>query len=205
MALDLNNNRLYSASDDEKILEWNIASDKKTFANLSPIRILEGHSNWISALDLDPITNRLYSGGADKKILEWNVAPEAQNGANLLPTRVIEGHTNSIAALVIDAYANRLYSGADDNSIKFWCRESGRILKDIQCHSTVKSLVISLDSEYLVANFNNTSKIIVIHTFSGTIIQEIGNESLSKGYANIVCDFAAKKVYHASEKCELIT
>lgn len=59
MTLDLNNNRLYSGGADKKIMEWNVAPYTQNGTTLTPIRVLQGHSNWILAMTFDPITNRL--------------------------------------------------------------------------------------------------------------------------------------------------
>ena len=58
--------KLYSASSDERIIEWDVASGKM-------LQDFEKHKSWVTCIDISPDGNYLASGSGDKSVLVWDL------------------------------------------------------------------------------------------------------------------------------------
>ncbi|KAJ3080817.1 hypothetical protein HK102_002787 [Quaeritorhiza haematococci] len=103
-ALLLSGGRVYSASKDSSIKEW----DAETGAHL---RTFTGHTRWVRTLL--HFQNNVYSGSWDDTIREWDL----ESGRC---SRVFKGHELGVNALAIEEDGGRLFSGSVDASIGVW-------------------------------------------------------------------------------------
>ncbi|KAI9329296.1 quinon protein alcohol dehydrogenase-like superfamily [Obelidium mucronatum] len=93
--------RLYSASKDTTIKEWDL--------NGNCLRSFTGHTRWIRCLVLT--NGRMYSGSWDGSVREWDL-----NTGTCL--RVFEDvHEGGVNSVILDDQGQRLYSGGEDGAI----------------------------------------------------------------------------------------
>ncbi len=77
------------------------------------IRVLKGHTNFLSAMAFSPDGQRLASGGDDLSIRLWDVS----TGHELL---ALKGHTRRITALAFAPDGQTLFSGGKDKTLRIW-------------------------------------------------------------------------------------
>ncbi|KAJ3412902.1 hypothetical protein HDV05_008766 [Chytridiales sp. JEL 0842] len=112
-ALLFTNGRLYSASKDYSIKEW----DPETNTCL---RTFTGHTRPVRSLSIGH--GRLFSGGWDDTVREWDL----ESGQC---TRTYVGvHELGINAVLVDEARERVYSGSDDRTIAVWDTRSGECI-----------------------------------------------------------------------------
>ncbi|KAK4464027.1 hypothetical protein QBC42DRAFT_172248 [Cladorrhinum samala] len=88
------------------------------------VRILKGHTNGVTCLQLDD--NILATGSYDATIKIWNI----ETGEEI---RTLRGHTRGIRALQFDD--SKLISGSLDNTIKIWNWHTGECISTLQGHT----------------------------------------------------------------------
>ncbi len=97
------------------------------------LKILRGHTYFISAIAYDCLGKRIISGGAgsrsiSSKIRIWDI----EKGDCL---KVLEGHTSSVNNLVFDHIGMKIISGSRDGTIRIWDIESGDCLQVLNEHA----------------------------------------------------------------------
>ncbi|KAJ3214801.1 hypothetical protein HDU67_001187 [Dinochytrium kinnereticum] len=109
-ALCVTGGRLYSASKDATIKEWDLHTGEC-------LRTFVGHTRWVRAITAG--AGRLFSGSWDDTVREWDL----ETGECV---RVFEGaHELGINAVVVDEEGGRLYSGSDDRTIAVYDLRTG--------------------------------------------------------------------------------
>ncbi|KAK3984192.1 hypothetical protein QBC44DRAFT_346166 [Cladorrhinum sp. PSN332] len=88
------------------------------------VRVLKGHTNGVTCLQLDD--NILATGSYDATIKIWNI----ETGEEL---QTLKGHTRGIRALQFDD--KKLISGSLDNTIKIWNWHTGQCISTLQGHT----------------------------------------------------------------------
>ncbi|KAK4187511.1 hypothetical protein QBC35DRAFT_231475 [Podospora australis] len=88
------------------------------------VRVLKGHTNGVTCLQLDD--NVLATGSYDATIKIWNI----ETGEEI---RTLRGHTRGIRALQFDD--SKLISGSLDNTIKIWNWHTGECIRTLQGHT----------------------------------------------------------------------
>ncbi|KAJ3062203.1 hypothetical protein HDU99_005294, partial [Rhizoclosmatium hyalinum] len=112
-ALVFNAGRVYSASKDAQIKEWDADS-------FQLIRVFSGHSRWIRCLALG--NGRLFSASWDNSVREWDL----ETG---LCVRVFEGvHESGVNSVLVDEANIRLYSASEDRIIAVYDLNSGEVI-----------------------------------------------------------------------------
>ncbi|KAJ3115302.1 hypothetical protein HDU96_000853 [Phlyctochytrium bullatum] len=112
-ALCITGGRLYSASKDSTIKEWDMLTGEC-------LRTFVGHTRWVRAIAVG--AGRLFSGSWDDTVREWDL----ETGECV---RVFEGaHELGINAVVVDEEGGRLYSGSDDRTIAVYDLNSGETI-----------------------------------------------------------------------------
>ncbi|MEH2107402.1 serine/threonine-protein kinase [Nostoc sp.] len=131
---------LASASDDQTIKLWNLASRQE-------IRTLEGHSNWIWTVAFSPDNKTLASGSADKTIKLWNL----ETGKLI---RTLQGNSDGVTSVAFSPDGKTLASGSasKDMKIKLWNLETGKLIRTLDGHTNgVPSVVFSPDGKTLAS------------------------------------------------------
>ncbi|KAJ3307708.1 protein with putative role during mitosis [Blyttiomyces sp. JEL0837] len=109
-SLVITGGRLYSASKDSTIKEWDLQTGEC-------LRTFVGHSRWVRSLCIG--AGRIFSGSWDDTVREWDL----ESGECV---RVFEGaHELGINSVLVDEHAARLYSGSDDRNIAVYDLNSG--------------------------------------------------------------------------------
>ncbi|MCC5616087.1 serine/threonine protein kinase [Nostoc sp. CHAB 5836] len=131
---------LASASDDQTIKLWNLASGQE-------IHTLEGHSNWIWTVAFSPDHKILASGSADKTIKLWNI-----DTGKLI--RTLQGHSDGVTSVAFSPDGKTLASGSasKDKTIKLWNIDTGNLIRTLEGHSNgVPSVIFSPDGKTLAS------------------------------------------------------
>ena len=120
--LIMDDDKLYSGSQDYTIKIWNCSTD-------TLIKTLTGHTSGVICLTISD--GKLYSGSGDHSIKVWNCsnhelittlgAPEEHDEEG-----EYEGHTSSVYCLTIND--GKLYSGSSDGTIKVWDCSTNKLI-----------------------------------------------------------------------------
>jgi WD40 repeat protein len=144
VALGLDDRLLASASADNTIGLWDVASGRE-------LRALSGHKGWVKCVAFSPDGRLLASGSNDKTIRIWDVATGKE-------THVLEGHTAPVESIAFSADGRWLASGSADNSVKLWDLTTGREANTVRGHSGwVTAVNFSRDGKWLVTGSKDTT------------------------------------------------
>ncbi|MEZ2286042.1 protein kinase [Microcoleus sp.] len=140
--------------------------------NVSLVKTLTGHSDWVRSVAISPDGQTLVSGGGDNTIKIWNLAT-----GNLI--RTLSGHSSTVFSVAISPDGQTLVSGSVDKTIKIWNLATGNLIRTLSGHSsTVFSVAISPDGQTLVSgSYDNTIKIWNLAT--GNLIRTLSGHSYS--------------------------
>lgn len=113
--------------------------------NISPVKILIGHSSFINCLVFSPDGETLISGSADKNIKIWHLATGKE-------IRTIKDHFSFINYLAIAPDGQTLFSASADKTIKLWNLATGKEIRTLKGHSGyVNYLAITPDGQTLAS------------------------------------------------------
>jgi WD40 repeat protein len=85
---------------------------------------LYGHSNFINAIDYDPIRPVLISGSADNTVRFWDLMSEAE-------TIKFRSHTGSVSAISLHPKKELLASIGDDHILHLWNTRTGKQVDEV--------------------------------------------------------------------------
>jgi WD40 repeat protein len=91
------------------------------------LRVLKGHTGWVTSVAPLGDGKRLVSGSEDHTLRLW----DARTGQCL---RVLEGHTGWVTSVAPLGDGTRLVSGSTDNTLRLWDAHSGQCLRAIHPH-----------------------------------------------------------------------
>ena len=127
---------------------WEIYRNTSQLAlieNISPVKILTGHSSFINCLVFSPDGQTLISGSADKTIKFWDLATGKE-------IRTIKDHDSFINFLAIAPDGQTLFSASADKTIKLWNPTTGKEIRTLKGHSGyVNYLAVTPDGQRLVS------------------------------------------------------
>ena len=128
-------------------------------ANLTPpggplIRILEGHSLFVTGVAITPDGRRAVSASWDNTLRVWDL----ESGQSL---RTLQGHSGRVYGVAITPDGRRAVSASDDNTLRVWDLESGQSLRTLEGHSRrVTGVAITPDGRRAVsASDDNTLRV----------------------------------------------
>jgi len=112
---------LFTASQDNLIERWEIASGKKTD--------FSGHSSWVRAIAFEPKGKLMVTGGYDGQILLWN-----REVNDPVPMRQVQAHQGWVRSLSVDSGGGLLASSGNDGKIALWNLKDLKSVKSWQAH-----------------------------------------------------------------------
>jgi WD40 repeat protein len=158
----LANKMLATASEDNTIKIWDIATGKLLKEISRKIEIDWLNPNWIKSLAFSPDGQILVTGSDDLQV--WNI--EAGKSTSL------PHHSNWIRSLAFSPDGQTLASGSDDNIIEVWdcspCKTTSRMYIIVGEHAhkgAIHSLAFSPDSQILASgSYDDTVKLWDVNT-----------------------------------------
>ncbi|WP_438006201.1 AAA family ATPase [Sorangium sp. So ce321] len=139
--------RIVSASSDDTLKVWDLASGKL-------LSTLEGHSRGVHACAVSPDGQRIVSASGDSTLKVWDLA-----SGKLLSTLV--GHSGEVNACAVSPDGQRIVSASGDSTLKVWDLASGKLLSTLGGHSErVNACAVSPDGQRIVsASGDSTLKV----------------------------------------------
>ena len=118
------------------------------------IRILTGHSDWVTGVAVTPDGQRAVSASWDKTLKVWDLG----SGREL---RTLSGHADSVTAVAVTPDGQCAVSASADKTLKVWELASGRELRTLTGHADqVTAVAVTPDGQYAVAAYwNHTLKV----------------------------------------------
>jgi WD40 repeat protein len=75
------------------------------------LKVLEGHTDWVTSIAFSPDGRRIVSGSEDKSVRVW----DSSTGETL---EVLEGHTHAVTSVAFSPDDRRIVSGSDN--VRVW-------------------------------------------------------------------------------------
>lgn len=127
-----------AAGDNHLIRIFDFAADKQ-------LHQLEGHTDWVRALDFSPDGEMLVSVGQDGRIQIWN----ALEGREV---RQLHRIGNSLQSVKFSHDGKRLYVAGIDDLVRVLNVEDGRVIAAWKCSSSdIRTIAVSLDDSLIAA------------------------------------------------------
>ena len=111
------------------------------------LRILEGHSDYVTSVSLTPDGRRAVSGSGDKTLRVWDL----DTGECL---HILEGHNDRVSCVCVTPDGRRAVSGSQDNTLRVWDLEGGqclRILEGTYPGGGIKCVSVTPDGQLALA------------------------------------------------------
>ncbi|NIA12173.1 MAG: TIR domain-containing protein, partial [Nitrospiraceae bacterium] len=142
-------------------------------ASLTPpggplIRILEGHTSWVSAVAVTPDGKHAISGSLDSTLRVWDL----DSGEEM---QRLVGHTNGVNAVAVTPDGKHVISGSWDNTLRVWDIKSGEEIQRLVGHNeSVEAVVVTLDGKHAISG-SLDSTLRVWDLESGEELQTLGH------------------------------
>jgi WD40 repeat protein len=121
---------------------WDVATRP---INTKPIKILQGHRDFINSISFSPNGKLLASGSNDKTIKIWDVA-------NAKEIKTLTGHSDGVQWVNFSRDGKLLASTSNDQSIKLWNVTTGKEIKTLTGHTnSVTSVIFGSNGQWLVS------------------------------------------------------
>lgn len=131
-------NLVAAAGDNHLIRIFDIAAGKQ-------LHELEGHTDWVRALDFSPDGALLVSVGQDGRVQLWS----ASEGREI---RQLHRIGNSLQSIKFSRDGKRLYCAGIDDHLRVIDVESGHVTASWKCSSTdIRTVAVSLDDSLIAA------------------------------------------------------
>ncbi|KAG2434515.1 hypothetical protein HYH02_012182 [Chlamydomonas schloesseri] len=115
------------------------------------LRVLEGHSGWVTSVAFIGTTSRLVSASHDATARIW----DADKGRQLF---VLFGHTARLNRVAVDAGGSWAVTASDDNRARVWDCETGQLVSELAGHdSHVDDAAITRDGRKVVTTTTDGS------------------------------------------------
>lgn len=90
-------------------------------------RVIEGHGDWVEALDVSPDGTMVVSGSRDKTVRIWSL----EDGT---PAQEMRGHEGWVNAVAFAPDGQTVVSGSDDRTVRIWDVASGEERTRLEGH-----------------------------------------------------------------------
>ena len=137
VALSPDGQRAVSASDDNNLKVWDLASGNNS-------QTLVGHTNRVRAVTITPDGQRAVSASDDSTLKVWDLA----SGTTL---QTLEGHTDRVRSVAVTTDGHGVVSASYDNTLKVWDLRSGETLHTFKGHSKLVNDVVLTRNKYAIS------------------------------------------------------
>lgn len=138
MCVHPNGNLVAAAGDNHLVRIFDIAESKQ-------LHQLEGHTDWVRALDFSPDGKLLASVGQDGRIQLWS----AEEGREI---RQLHRIGNSLQAVKFSHDGKRLYVAGIDDHLRVLDVETGHVSSSWKCSSSdIRTVAVSMDDSLIAA------------------------------------------------------
>nr|MDZ8101219.1 WD40 repeat domain-containing protein [Nostoc sp. DedSLP01] len=147
VAVTPNGQQVISASSDNTLKVWNLATGEELFT-------LTGHSDWVKGIAITPNGQQVISASDDHTLKVWNLA----TGEELF---TLKGHSYSVNAVAVTPNGQQVISASRDNTLKVWNLASGEELFTLKGHSySVNAVAVTPNGQQVIsASSDNTLKV----------------------------------------------
>lgn len=161
---------LATGSEDKTAKLWSIKlstnlSIKSKVKHRIFIRTFNAHTRSVTSVSFSPYGKYLATGSEDNTAKLWSIETQAE-------LYTFRGHTKSIWSVSFSPNGKYLATGSQDKTVKVWSMKVKAELHTFTCHSMVKSVRFSPDSNYLATAFLYGKEVILLsikdelHTFT---------------------------------------
>jgi WD40 repeat protein len=196
VAITPDGTRAVSASDDQTLRVWDLATGKS-------LASLAGHTNMVLGVAVTPDGTRAVSASYDTTLRVWDLA----TGKSLAS---LEGHTSWVGNVAVTPDGARAVSASDDQTLRVWDLATGKSLASLAGHrGAVRGVAVMPDGTRAVsASYDTTLRVWDLatgkslasleghtHTVMGVAITPDGTRAVSASEDRIlrVWDLAAGK------------
>ena len=147
MSFSPNGKTLASASDDNTVKLWDVATRTN-------IATLQGHTGDVESVSFSPDGTTLASSGRDDTVKLWDVATRTN-------IATLQGHTGDVESVSFSPDGTTLASSGRDDTVKLWDVETHENIATLEGHTnTVYSVSFSPDGTTIAsASFDDTVKL----------------------------------------------
>jgi Tol biopolymer transport system component len=129
MSFSSDGGRLASASDDQMVRVWDIATGQQLLT-------LKGHKDRVCGVSFSPDGERLASASFDQTVRVWDTA----TGKELL---ILKGHTDEVHGVSFSPDGQRLASASHDETVRVWDAVTGQELLTLKGHTSILNCGLS--------------------------------------------------------------
>ncbi|WP_036485796.1 caspase family protein [Myxosarcina sp. GI1] len=141
VAVSPNGKLIASGSYDNTIKLWNTDGEL--------IDTLSGHNLVITSLQFSPDSRTLASGSWDNTVKLWQIN---SSGKNFKLSHTLTAHQDGVTSLDFNSEGTILASASGDRTIKLWDVNSGKLIKNLQGHSSqINSVAFTNDDITIIS------------------------------------------------------
>lgn len=130
------------------------------------LKVLFGHTSWISTVAFSPDQGILASGSEDQSVRLW----DSQTSHCL---KTLQGYSNGVWSVAFDSTDTCLASGSQDRQVRLWDRKTGALRHRFSGHTNWVWSVVFSPNQAIVASSSEDRTIRLWHTQTYTCLRTL--------------------------------